>query len=136
MLIFYIILFSSIIRRRVGHIFKRLSIEHLIRHTKRLYPQLIIISDEYHLCVMNAKALSIMLSEDDINTEQNIKSIWSAAVAQWTRLTRTGKREFETGKAQIFFYYMCNMWELRSSRTRTMQKYCTCTHIGKYIHLV
>ena len=41
--------------------------------------------------VMNAKALSIMRYQDDINTEHNMKSICCAAVAQWTkRLTRNG----------------------------------------------
>ena len=39
--------------------------------------------------LMNAKALSIMSYQDDINTALNMKSICRAAVAQWTkRLTR------------------------------------------------
>ena len=42
--------------------------------------------------VVNAKALSIMRCQEDINTEHNIKSIGRAAVAQWTkRLTRNGQ---------------------------------------------
>ena len=41
--------------------------------------------------VMNAKALSIMRYQDDINTEHNMKSICRTTVAQWTtRLTRNG----------------------------------------------
>ena len=52
---------------------------------------------------MNAKALSIMRCQDDINTEHNIKSIRRAAVAQWTkRLTRMDKRELESGMTHIF----------------------------------
>ena len=47
--------------------------------------------------VVNAKALSVMRYQDDINTDHNVKSIGRAAVAQWTkRLTHTmDKREFE-----------------------------------------
>ena len=42
--------------------------------------------------VVNAKPLSTMRYEDDINTEQNMKSIGRTAVAQWTkRLTRNGQ---------------------------------------------
>ena len=38
--------------------------------------------------IMNAKALSIMRYQNDINTEDNMNSICRAAVAQWiTRLT-------------------------------------------------
>ena len=45
----------------------------------------------YVTCVMNAKALSVMRYQDDINTEHNMKSVCRAAVAQWTkRLTRNG----------------------------------------------
>ena len=41
---------------------------------------------------MNAKALSIMRCQDDINTEHNMKSIGRVAVAQWTkRLARNGQ---------------------------------------------
>ena len=57
---------------------------------------------------MNAKALSIMRYQDDINTEHSMKLICRATVAQWTkRLTRNVlyMRVFDTGKAQIFFYY-------------------------------
>ena len=63
---------------------------------------------------MNAKALSIMRYQDNTNTEHNMKSICRAAVAQifmharqcaWLALD---KREFENGKAQIFFYYILN----------------------------
>ena len=52
---------------------------------------------------MNAKALSIMRCQDDINTEHNMKSICRAAVAQWsTRLTRTGQMRVRSGKAHRF----------------------------------
>ena len=39
--------------------------------------------------VVNAKALSIMRYQVDINTEQNMKSICRAAVAQWTHFDIT-----------------------------------------------
>ena len=44
---------------------------------------------------------------DEINTEHNMKSICRPAVAQWTESAwlAKDKREFETGKAQIFFYH-------------------------------
>ena len=52
---------------------------------------------------MNAKALSIMRYQDDINTEHNMKSICHAAVAQWTkRLTRNGQTRVRIGEAHIF----------------------------------
>ena len=52
---------------------------------------------------MNAKALSIMRCQDDINTEHNMKSIGHAAVAQWTkRLTRNGQTRVRIRKAHIF----------------------------------
>ena len=52
---------------------------------------------------MNVKALSIMRYQNDINTEHNMKSICRAAMAQWTTRLALDKREFETGKVQIFF---------------------------------
>ena len=53
--------------------------------------------------VVNAKALSIMRCQDDINTEQNMKSIGRAAVAQWTkRLTRKGQTRVRIREAHIF----------------------------------
>ena len=53
--------------------------------------------------VVNAKALSIMRYQDDINTEHNIKSIGRVAVAQWTkRLTRNGQTRVRIREAHIF----------------------------------
>ena len=53
--------------------------------------------------IVNAKALSIMRYQNDINTEHNMKSMGRAAVAQWTEHpTRTGQTRV-VGKAQIFF---------------------------------
>ena len=53
--------------------------------------------------VVNAKALSIMRYQDDINTEHNMKSIGRAAVAQWTTcLTRNGQTRVRIRKAHIF----------------------------------
>ena len=53
--------------------------------------------------VVNAKALSIMRYQDDINTEHNMKSICRPAVAQWTkRLTRNGQTRVRIRKAHIF----------------------------------
>ena len=53
--------------------------------------------------VVNAKALSIMHCQDDINTEHNMKSIGRAAVAQWTkRLTRNGQTRVRIREAHIF----------------------------------
>ena len=53
--------------------------------------------------IMNAKALSIMRYQNDINTEDNMNSICRAAVAQWiTRLTRTGQTRVCIRKADIF----------------------------------
>ena len=53
--------------------------------------------------VVNAKALSIMRYQDDINTEHNMKSIGRAAVAQWTkRLTRNGQTRVRIREAHIF----------------------------------
>ena len=52
---------------------------------------------------MNAKALSIIRYQDDINTEHNMKSIGRAAVAQWTkRLTRNGQMRVRIREAHIF----------------------------------
>ena len=52
---------------------------------------------------MNAKALSIMRYQDDINTEHNMKSIGREAVAQWTKpLTRTGQTRVRIREARIF----------------------------------
>ena len=52
---------------------------------------------------MNAKALSVMHYQDDINTEHNIKSIGRAAVSQWTKhLTRNGQTPVQIRKAHIF----------------------------------
>ena len=52
---------------------------------------------------MNAKALSIMRYQDDINTEHNMKSICRAAVAQWTkRLTPNEYTRVRIRKAYIF----------------------------------
>ena len=52
---------------------------------------------------MNAKALSIMRCQDDINTEHNMKSIGRAAMAQWTkRLTRNGQTRVRIREAHIF----------------------------------
>ena len=54
-------------------------------------------------CVVNAKALSIMRYQDDINTEHNMKSIGRTAVAQWTkRLTRNGQTRVRIREAHIF----------------------------------
>ena len=54
--------------------------------------------------VVNAKALSIMRCQDDINTEHNIKSIGRAAVAQWTkRLTRNGRTRVRNWKGANIF---------------------------------
>ena len=51
---------------------------------------------------MNAKALSIMRYQDDINTEHNMKSIGRAAVAQRTkRLTRNGQTRVRIREAHI-----------------------------------
>ena len=48
---------------------------------------------------MNAKALSVMRYQDDINTEHNMKSVCRAAVAQWTkRLTRNGQTRVRNWK--------------------------------------
>jgi hypothetical protein len=48
---------------------------------------------------MNAKALSVMSYQDDINTEHNMKSVCRAAVAQWTRrLTRNGHTRVQNWK--------------------------------------
>ena len=48
---------------------------------------------------MNAKMLSIMRYQDDINTEHNMKSIYRTAVAQWTkRLIRTGQTRVRNWK--------------------------------------
>ena len=48
---------------------------------------------------MNAKALSVMRYQDDINTEHNMKSVCRAAVAQWTkRLTRNGQTRVQNWK--------------------------------------
>ena len=53
--------------------------------------------------VVNAKALSIMRSQDDINTEHNMKSICRVAVAHWTkRLTRNGQTRVQIREAHIF----------------------------------
>ena len=53
--------------------------------------------------VVNAKALSIMRYQDDINTEHNMKSIGRAAVAQWTkRLTRNGYTRVRIWKGAHF----------------------------------
>ena len=53
--------------------------------------------------VVNAKALSIMRYQDDINTEHNMKSIGRAAVAQWTkRLTRNGYTRVRISEAHNF----------------------------------
>ena len=53
--------------------------------------------------VMNAKALSIMRCQDDINPEQNMKSIGRSAVARWTkRLTRNGQMRVQILEAHIF----------------------------------
>ena len=53
--------------------------------------------------VVNPKELSIMRYQDDINTEDNMKSIGRAAVAQWTkRLTRSGQTRFQIREAHIF----------------------------------
>ena len=53
--------------------------------------------------VVNAKALSIIHCQDDINTEHNIKSIGRAAVAQWTkRLTRNKQTRVRIREAHIF----------------------------------
>ena len=53
--------------------------------------------------VVNAKALSIMCYEDDINTAHNMKSIGRAAVAQLTkRLTRNGQTRVRIREAHIF----------------------------------
>ena len=44
-----------------------------------------------------------MRYQDDINTEHNMKSIGSAAVAQWTkRLTRNGQTRVQIREAHIF----------------------------------
>ena len=52
---------------------------------------------------MNAKVLSIMRCQDDINTEHNMKSIGRATVAQWTkRLTRNGQTRVRIREAHIF----------------------------------
>ena len=53
--------------------------------------------------VVNAKALSIMRYQDDINTEHNMKSIGRAAVAQWTkRLTPNKQTRVQFREAHIF----------------------------------
>ena len=53
----------------------------------------------YYSIVMNAKALSVMRYQDDINTEHNMKSVCRAAVAQWTkRLTRNGQTRVRNWK--------------------------------------
>ena len=53
--------------------------------------------------VVNAKALSIMRYQDDINTEHNMKSIGRAAMAHWTkRLTRNGQTRVRIREAHIF----------------------------------
>ena len=63
---------------------------------------------------MNAKALSVMRYQDDINTEHNMKSVCRAAVAQWTkRLTRNGQTRVRNWKgANIllsqYYYKMIN----------------------------
>ena len=58
------------------------------------------------ISVMNAKALSVMplmRYQDDINTEHNMKSVFRAAVAQWTkRLTRKGPTRVHIREAHIF----------------------------------
>ena len=51
--------------------------------------------------VMNAKALSLMRYQNDINTEHNMKSIFREAVAQWGAWLAIDKREFKTGKAHM-----------------------------------
>ena len=44
-----------------------------------------------------------MRCQDDINTEHNIKSIYRAAVAQWTkRLTRNKQTRVQIREAHIF----------------------------------
>ena len=64
---------------------------------------------------MNAKALSIMRYQNDINTEHNMKSVCRAAVAQCTkRLTRNGYTRVRIRKAHIFnitlitIYFACD----------------------------
>ena len=62
---------------------------------------------------MNAKALSIMRCQDDINTEHNMKSIGRAAVAQWTkRLTRNRQTRVQIREAHIFdiTVYTLSFW--------------------------
>ena len=55
------------------------------------------------VCVVNAKALSIMRCQDDINNGHNMKSIGRAAVAQWTkRLTRNWQTRVRIRKEHIF----------------------------------
>ena len=55
---------------------------------------------------MNAKTLSMMRYQDDINTEHNMKSVFRAAVAQWNKcLTRTGQTRVRNWKGANILYY-------------------------------
>ena len=48
-----------------------------------------------------------MRYQDDINTQHNMKSIGRAAeLSGQSAWLAMGKREFESGKAQIFFYHI------------------------------
>ena len=59
--------------------------------------------------LMNAKALSIMRYQDDINIEHKMKSICRAAVAQWTkRLTRNGYTRVRNWKGANFSFITFN----------------------------
>ena len=58
---------------------------------------------------MNAKALSRMRYQDDINTEHNIKSKGRAAVTHWAkRLTRNGQTRVRIRKTHILIIQMFN----------------------------
>ena len=53
--------------------------------------------------VVNAKALSIVRYQDDINTEHNMKTVCRAAVAQWKeRPTRNGQTRVRIPKGVYF----------------------------------
>ena len=56
-----------------------------LKHFLQLYSIKQVEKECCKIYVMNAKALSKMLYQNDINSEHNIKSMCRAAVAQWTK---------------------------------------------------